>query len=233
MRVKVCGVRRVADALAAASLGADAIGLLVGQLHRSEDFLEPDDARDIARRLPPFVSPVLVTHIEDGLAAAELAHFIGVTTVQMHSDCSASALMQLRAAVPSCKIIRAIHATGPEVLSEMRALEHLVDAFLVDSVNYSEDRVGGTGLTHDWTLTRRVVEESERPIILAGGLHDGNVGDAIHAVQPFGVDANTRLRDTTGFKSREKMAAFVEAAKCAFFEVGGRPGSDEPERDDQ
>lgn len=215
MRVKVCGVRRVADALAAASLGVDAVGLLVGQRHRSEDFLDPDEAREIAKALPPLVSAVLVTHIEDGAEVAKLALRIGASTIQMHSDCDASAIRRVRSDVPYCKIIRAVHVTGPDAIAEMKSLEDHVDAFVVDSVNLADDRVGGTGLTHDWALSRRAVLEVRRPIILAGGLKPTNVADAISAVRPYGVDANTGLRDSLGFKDRDKVAAFVKEAKLA------------------
>lgn len=219
MRIKVCGIRRVVDALVAASLGVDAVGLLVGQRHRSEDFIEPEEAREIAAAVPPFVTPVLVTHSTDGAEVVDLAGRVGVSTIQMHSDCSIDAMRLVRREIPSCKIVRAVHPTSATVVDEMRALEEAVDAFVVDSVNMAEDRVGGTGLTHDWALSRRVVVEVRRPVILAGGLRPDNVAAAITSVRPFGVDANTGLRDAAGFKDREKVAVFVEQATMAFLRV--------------
>jgi phosphoribosylanthranilate isomerase len=219
MRIKVCGIRRVADAVAAARLGVDAIGLLVGQRHRSEDFLQADQAREIAAAVPPFVTPVLVTHVDDGEEVADLAREIGVSTIQMHSDCDVRTMALVRRRIPGCKIIRAVHATGDAAIDGMRELEEAVDAFVIDSVNVAEDRVGGTGLTHDWLLSRRAVSQSRKNVILAGGLRPGNVATAIAAVRPYGVDANTGLRDANGFKDYYKLASFAEQAKMAFFEL--------------
>jgi len=216
MRVKICGIRRIEDAIVAAHLGADAIGLLVGQRHRSDDFLSPQEAHAIAERCPPLITPVLVTHLEQADEVAELAREIGLLTIQMHSDCSVEVLMKVRRHVRGARIIRAVHATGPAVVDEMLRLEAAVDAFVLDSKNTVEDRVGGTGLTHDWNLSRRAVREVGRPIILAGGLNPANVGRAIRIVRPYGVDANTGLRDTTGLKSPTKMAAFLREARRAF-----------------
>ncbi len=225
MRVKVCGIRRRQDLWLAASLGADAVGLLVGQRHRSEDFLEVEQARELARACPPLVTPVLVTHVEEPEPVITLARELRVTTIQMHSECSAATLRAVRRALPGVRLVRALHAAGADALEQVRELGDVAHAFIVDSVNTDEDRVGGTGLTHDWDLSRRIVAASPIPVILAGGLDAGNVARAIAAVQPYGVDANTRLRGADGFKDPVKVAAFVRAAKLAFFDLAAQRSS--------
>lgn len=221
MRVKVCGIRRAEDAVLAARLGADAIGMLVGQRHRSEDFLQPAQARAIAAACPPLVTPVLVTHYDEPAPVAAIARELRVTTIQMHSDCTAATLRELRLALPGVRLVRALHTADAHVLDSVRALAEWVDAFILDSANPADDRVGGTGLTHDWSISRRIVEASPVPVILAGGLDGDNVAAAIATVRPYGVDANTRLRGGDGFKHPAKVGAFARAAKSAFFELAG------------
>lgn len=225
MRVKVCGIRRLEDLALVAKSGADAIGLLVGKRHRSEDFLEPDEARALAAGCPPFVTPVLVTHYEEADSIVELARKLLVTTIQVHSDCPATELRRIRKEIPGVRLIRAVHATSIDAIDEVRELVGSAHAFIVDSVNLNEDRVGGTGLTHDWGLSQRIVAASSLPVILAGGLDAANVAEAISTVRPYGVDANTRLRGVDGFKSPMKVGSFIYAAKSAFFNLSSERGN--------
>jgi phosphoribosylanthranilate isomerase len=104
-----------------------------------------------------------------------------------------------------------------------RRLTPLVDAFILDTTDAAEDRVGGTGLQHDWSLSRDLVAECAKPVILAGGLHAGNVTDAIRMVRPFGVDANSRLKDAAGHKDARKVAAYLTTAKRAFLNAAESP----------
>lgn len=101
----------------------------------------------------------------------------------------------------------------------MRPFESVVDAFILDTQDLSNDKIGGTGLTHDWNISSEVVREVSRPVILAGGLTPENVADAIKIVKPFGVDANSGLKDSDGFKDNVKVINFVYRAKQEFFQV--------------
>lgn len=220
MRVKVCGIKKVEDAIMAAHCGADAIGLLVGQRHVAEDFIKIDLARDIVKQCPPFVSTVLVTHLEDPKEIANLASQIGVSTIQIHSNCDVQSIISLRKILPNIKIIKNFHVTGLEMIPAMYPFVAVVDAFILDTLDSAGDRVGGTGLTHDWNLSSKIVRDIKCPVILAGGLNSDNVADAIRIVTPFGVDANTGLKDQNGSKDRKKVAAFVYNAKQEFFKTG-------------
>jgi len=94
------------------------------------------------------------------------------------------------------------------------AFEKLVDGFVLDSVNMATNQVGGTGKTHDWSVSRQIVMRyPETPIILAGGLNSENVRSAIEEVQPFGVDVNSGTKASDGFKDPRKMEAFIVQAK--------------------
>ena len=216
IRVKICGIRRLQDARLAAEAGADAIGLLVGQKHPSGDFLEPEAAAAIVALCPPFVTPVLVTHVDDPVAVHALARDIGVSTIQIHSGMSPEGVRILRAlAGPGWKLLKALHVVSEASLAAGDAYRDLVDGFVLDSINPQTGQVGGTGLRADSNLSRRMVERLAPflPVMLAGGLNPDNVADAIAAVSPSGVDVNSGTKGSDGFKDPSRVRAFVRAAK--------------------
>ncbi|MBC8011545.1 MAG: phosphoribosylanthranilate isomerase [Burkholderiales bacterium] len=214
-RVKICGIRRLQDARLAAEAGADAIGLLVGQKHPSGDFIEPETAAAIVALCPPFITPVLVTHVDDPVAVHALARDLGVSTIQIHSDMPPEDVSRLRAlGGPGWKLLKALHVISEASLSAGDAYRELVDGFVLDSINTQTGQVGGTGLRTDQELSRRLVAHlAPLPVILAGGLHPDNVADAIAAVSPFGVDVNSGTKGPDGFKDPARIRAFVRAAK--------------------
>ena len=214
MYVKICGIRRQADALIAAELGADAIGLLVGQGHNSPDFISATVARDIARALPPSVEAVLVTHVEDVDELERLLQQSEITTVQLHSEIPPSSVERLRGRHPHVKIFKSINIISAESVAYPETFAKLVDGFVLDSINVATNQVGGTGKTHDWSVSRQIVMRyPEVPIILAGGLNSENVRSAIEHVHPFAVDVNSGTKASDGFKDPRKMEAFIVEAK--------------------
>src|SRR6266496_4162464 len=114
MYVKICGIRRQEDALIAAELGADAIGLLVGQRHKSPDFISAAVARDISRALPPSVEAVLVTHIEEIDELERLLQQSGITTVQLHSEIAPSSVERLRGRLPYVNIFKSVNVISAD-----------------------------------------------------------------------------------------------------------------------
>lgn len=209
MRVKICGIRRVEDALAAAAAGADAIGCLVGLDYAAPDRVEAAAARAIFVSLPPFVARVLVTH------RAALADVVGLmretaaTTVQLHGDFPLVAISALREALPHASIVKTVHVTGEEAIAAASAAARVADGVLLDTK--TPGRVGGTGVTHDWSISARIVAASPKPVILAGGLTPDNVAAAIARVHPYGVDVNSGTRGSDGFKDHAKIRAFISA----------------------
>ena len=198
----------------AAELGADAIGLLVGQKHNSPDFVSATVARDIARALPPSVEAVLVTHVEDVDEIERLLQQSEITTIQLHSEIAPSSVEGLRGRIPHLKIFKSVSVISADSVAYPEAFKKLVDGFVLDSVNLATNQVGGTGKTHDWSVSRQIVMRySEVPIILAGGLNSENVRSAIERVRPFGVDVNSGTKAADGFKDPPKMEAFIAQAK--------------------
>jgi phosphoribosylanthranilate isomerase len=214
MYVKICGIRRQEDAVIAAELGADAIGLLVGQKHHSPDFISATVAREIARALPPSVEAVLVTHIKDVGQLERLLQQSEITTIQLHSEIAPSSVELLRGRLPNLKIFKSVNIISADTVAYPQVFEHLVDGFVLDSINAATGQVGGTGKTHDWSVSRQIVMRyPEVRIILAGGLSSENVRSAIEQVRPFGVDVNSGTKAADGFKDPRKMETFIVQAK--------------------
>jgi len=214
MYVKICGIRRQEDALIAAELGADAIGLLVGQKHNSPDFVSATVASEIARALPPSVEAVLVTHVEDVDELERLLQESEITTIQLHSEIDPNSVERLRHRLPHLKIFKSVSVISADSVGYPEAFKKLVDGFVLDSINLATNQVGGTGKTHDWSVSRQIVMRYPKvPIILAGGLNSENVRFAIEYVRPFGVDVNSGTKAADGFKDPRKMEAFIVQAK--------------------
>ncbi len=115
------------------------------------------------------------------------------------------------------KIVKSLHANHPQTYQIVKLFEDYVDAFIVDTANLQEGQVGGTGLTHDWNISQSIVKQTKCKVILAGGLNADNVADAIRKVHPFGVDANSGLKNQQGFKDKKKTSDFISQAKLEFF----------------
>lgn len=210
--IKICGLQSYEEARMALDAGATALGFLVGLIHRAEDEIAESAAREIVRQLPGDTLTVLVTHLIDPARIAALAAAIGVRAIQVHGDVPPAGVETLRRLAPGRTIIKAIHVTGPEALAHARLYAGRADALLLDS--RTADRIGGTGQTHDWTVSRRIVAElAPMPVYLAGGLTPENVEQAIAQVRPAGVDVNSGVEDARGAKDTGKLAGFIAGAQ--------------------
>jgi phosphoribosylanthranilate isomerase len=212
MRVKICGVRCLVDQQVVLAAGADGVGFILGARHRTEDEVSPRLAAELVAALPPFVSSVMVTHLQEAATIVALALRVRPTTLQLHDAIPPGEIEALRAALPGTKLIQAIHVVNATAIAEAVALEPLVDALLLDS--RTTDRIGGTGQTHDWRISRRIVEACAKPVILAGGLTPANLASALTAVRPAGVDVNSGVENAAGEKEAERVRAFVRLCRA-------------------
>ncbi|PYJ48148.1 MAG: phosphoribosylanthranilate isomerase [Verrucomicrobia bacterium] len=215
VRIKICGITSVAEASLAERYGADAIGLLVGRRHRACDFVKRDVARKICQSVVPFITPVLVTHLEDPNQILRLVDAVPCPVLQLHSDLLPSVLATLRERLRPKKVIGKVSIQGRDALDRAREIESSVDAIVLDSVDPMTDRVGGTGKTHDWSLSAKIVANCKVPVVLAGGLTPQNVMEAIHIVRPFAVDVNSGVEKPDGRKSKERIFRFIAAVRSA------------------
>ena len=199
MRVKICGVRTVTDALLAARAGADAVG--VNFWPRSKRCVDVETARAIALALPPLVTIVGVFVNQPGDEVRRIAARARLGAVQLHGDEPPQACLGFD--VPVWKALRLASPLPLAWLDEWEG----VQGFVVDApVLSASGGYGGTGQTCDWDVARA-------PVLLAGGLGPENVADAIRAVRPWGVDVASGVESAPGVKDPEKVAAFVRRAK--------------------
>lgn len=215
-RVKICGIRSDEDAKMAIDAGAHAIAF--NFVRGSKRYINPEAAREIIWRLPPFIAVVGVFADEPRYSIEEIATLCRLHVLQFHGNESASyckkwsypiiKALRFGESVPGNVNVVTTAFDQWEKLCEA-AQEYDVDAFLVDA--YSSNELGGAGKTFDWS---KVKNQLPKPMILAGGLNPENVGEAIAIVRPFGVDVASGV-ETDGKKDRQKVFAFVEAArKC-------------------
>ena len=203
-RIKICGITRREDAVAAVACGADALGL--NCYERSPRFVAPDRLGELVRGLPPFVMPVLlfVNAGPDRVRAclAEVQHAV----LQFHGD-EAAAECELFGR-PYLRAVRM--AEGVDLLDCARSFAS-ASALLADAPAAG---YGGSGTAFDWA---RIPEPRQRslPLVLAGGLNDGNVSDAIARVRPFAVDVSSGVESAPGIKSSERMQRFCAAVRLA------------------
>lgn len=123
-------------------------------------------------------------------------------------------VMALRKSLPNIKFMRSVPVTGPEALQVAHAYDGIVEWILLDSHRAGDPQIGAQGVTHDWSISRRIVETVRTPVILAGGLGPDNVQEAIRSVQPAGVDSKTKTdSEATHSKDLVKVEAFYRAAK--------------------
>lgn len=208
---KICGTTRAQDALAAAQLGADAVGAIL--FEKSPRAVAPNQLREIFGNLASEICKVIVlvnpdvnlveNAIETGLV--DLLQFHGEETPEF---CESFDL-------PYMKAIRV--QSVDQVRREMD-LHKNAKQFLLDK--YQKDVPGGTGKVFDWELAAEIVDSSGAPIVLAGGLSPDNVTTAISEVKPFGVDAVSGIEQEHGVKDLDKLTRFIRAVRQVNLEVG-------------
>jgi phosphoribosylanthranilate isomerase len=214
--VKVCCITNPAALRLAVRHGADAVGL-VGPMPSGTGIVALETARALVAKAPPMVATFLLSSAVSGEQLVAEARQVGCSTLQIVDTVPHSAYAALRAALPALKIVQVIHVTGEETLAEALAVAPLVDALLLDSGVRTTPvpQLGGTGRTHDWEVSRRIVAAvAPMPVLLAGGLTPANAAQAIRTVRPFGVDLCTGLR-TAGELDEAKLTAFMQAVATA------------------
>ncbi|OPY14557.1 MAG: N-(5'-phosphoribosyl)anthranilate isomerase [Syntrophus sp. PtaB.Bin001] len=225
-RIKICGIMTEEDIRLCVAASVEALGFVVEYPVVVPWNLDRQTAEELMRKAPPFVSRVIVVG-DDHRTVVELTELLRPHVVQLHGNEPISATADL---------VSAIHELGVQAIKPLRfsvetgkcrsSCEDPVDAALLiedtgvdglvlDSV--SDSRPAGTGKSIDWGLARKIRNRVRVPVILAGGLHPGNVGEAITAIDPYGVDVISGVEDPARRKDPEKLKAFVKAVRDARF----------------
>lgn len=203
VKVKICGITNLPDAIAAAEAGADAIGFMF--FDQSPRYITVADAAKIASALPPFVMRVGVfVNPNEELVFRAIAE-CGLSLLQFHGDetpefCTQFGLMSMKA----------FRIRDRESLNTLDSYN--TDAWLLDA--YSSKGLGGTGEKFNWDLAVEAKKRG-RPIFLAGGLTPENVAEAVQTVEPFGVDVSSGVESAPGKKDVAKIRNFIQMAKTA------------------
>jgi phosphoribosylanthranilate isomerase len=201
--IKVCGITNPEDALAAAEMGADAVGFVFAPSPRQ---VSPEMAKEIIRKIPMAVRTVGVFVNENPETVASISNLCDLDLLQLHGKETTHYCGQFGRRV--IKAVRVQNENDLEVCSEYVGV---VQAFLLDT--YVAGQSGGTGVTFDWNIAHTARKYGH--IILAGGLNPDNVATAIGAVKPYGVDASSGLEQKPGVKDHDKLAQFIQAVRHA------------------
>jgi len=205
VRVKICGVTTLDDALVASAAGADALGFNFWP--QSSRYLEPQRAADIIMHLPPLVTPVGVFVNARPEEVERAARRAGLAAVQLHGDEGPEDVKAL--AADGLTVLKAVRV-GPRFRPQVLQRYNSARAFLLDAE--VKGARGGTGKTFDWKQARAARRYGR--IFLAGGLNPDNVAEAIAAAQPYGVDVCTGVEKKPGVKDHERVREFIRRAKA-------------------
>jgi phosphoribosylanthranilate isomerase len=212
-RVKICCMASVAEMRLAVAHGADCVGL-VGDMPSGPGIIADTQARDIARAAPPGISCVLLTSRTEAQDIADHVAFCGVNTVQIVNHIDPAVHERLDELIPAVRRLQVVHVENGDALHLIPFYEARVHGFLLDSGRPAAaiPELGGTGHTHDWTVSAAFVRRSPLPVFLAGGLNPANVAEAIRLVRPYGVDLCSGLRSPL-LLDETKLRAFMSAVE--------------------
>lgn len=192
-KVKVCCIQSEAELAMAHAAGADAVGLLAS-MPSGRGAIPDEKIARLAALAPPPMETFLLT------AETEAEHIIahhrrtGTSSIQLVDTVAPQTYSLLRAALPGIRLVQVIHVIGTGSVEDALGIAGQVDALLLDSGNPADRVLGGTGRTHDWSLSREIVQQVRKPVWLAGGLRPQNAARAVQQVRPYGLDVCSGLR---------------------------------------
>jgi phosphoribosylanthranilate isomerase len=214
-RVKICCIGSVEEAALAVEYGASALGL-VSHMPSGPGVISDELIAEIAATVPPAIGTFLLTSRQRVREIVAQQRSCGTNTIQICDHLTLGTHRELKDSLPGISVVQVVHVTGPESVEEAALVAPSVDAILLDSGNQrlSVKELGGTGRTHDWSLSRTIRERIGIPLFLAGGLTSENVGQAIEEVSPFALDVCSGVR-TDGRLDAAKLKRFFSAVREA------------------
>ena len=202
VRVKICGITNVEDALAAAKEGAWAIGFIF--YNKSPRYVSASRAKKIIDQLPPFVTPVGVFVNQNEKAVRDICQFTGITTVQFHGEEEPQ----------YCSRFKNIHVIKAFKIHDAFNFDIIhrygVNAFLFDT--FKDGQTGGTGSVFNWDLLK--TRSFKKPFILSGGLNQENLPVALE-IKPYAVDVSSGVESKPGIKNHRLVKQFLDIARSS------------------
>ena len=222
--MQIYGLTTPEDAALVAQLGADHIGLVAGKYRRTADEVDYGLARRIFAAIPPPTLKVALTLADDIAEIVGLAREVRPDILHLAAPLDQfgpDGVYQVKQRLPDLPVIQTVAVDGPRAVYVAAKFATVADYLLLDSRHPATGHVGASGVVHDWTLSRRIVEAVGVPVILAGGLTPENVAEAIQVVQPWGVDSQTGTSraDDPRRKDADKVRRFIEAVRATTDDV--------------
>ncbi len=210
VRVKICCISSIQEAKDAISFGASALGL-VAEMPSGPGTISDDLIREIALTIPSPIGSFLLTSRTDSKSIIEHQKSVSTSTIQLVDALKSGDYADFKREIPFIKIVQVIHVIDEKSIDEALEISEKVDVLLLDSgnPNLQIKELGGTGRTHNWAVSRKIVEQSKVPVFLAGGLKADNVKAAIDTVQPYGIDLCSGVR-SNGHLDLFKLEAFFK-----------------------
>jgi phosphoribosylanthranilate isomerase len=220
--IQIAGIVDQQEAETLIACGVDWLGFPLRLPVHKEDLLEAEAAQIIKSLQLPYEG-VLITYLNQADEIVALCHRLGTRKVQLHGGIALAQLKTVKVLDPSLFVIKSLVVRDDnqsELEDEVHSLSPNIDAFITDTYDPESGACGATGKTHDWYVSRKLVEISPRPVILAGGLRPENVARAIGEVRPAAVDVHTGVEGPNGRKDLRLVRAFIEQARAAFTKIG-------------
>ena len=209
--IKICCIGSVEEASLAISAGATALGL-VGHMPSGPGIISDNLIAEIAGSIPKHIDTFLLTSETDIDQIIQHHSKVNTTTIQIVDELTNGTHVQLKGALPSVKIVQVLHILDETSIEKAIRISKNVDAILLDSgnPNLNTKELGGTGRTHNWEISKTIVEKVEIPVFLAGGLNPENAAKALNDVNPYGLDLCSGVR-TNGNLDIDKLTSFFKA----------------------
>ena len=215
VKLKICCINSHDEAKTAISVGADLLGL-VADMPSGEGMIEDHKIREIAASIKSFKNSVLLTSRTDAESIIEHHKETITSHIQIVDYIDVKNYQEIRKSLPDIKLIQVVHVEDESSYSLAMNFSNYVDFILLDSGKPSAKKrtLGGTGDTHNWNISKKIVRDCSIPVYLAGGINHSNVVEAIQKVKPYGIDLCTGLR-TNNKLDKNKLNVFMEAIKRA------------------
>lgn len=214
--IQVAGIQSEKELKMIIDCGIKYIGFPLFLDYHEEDLSLTKTKEITSNYLNKFI-PILITYQSDALDIVAALNYLKFHTVQLHGEISEEQIKILKE-TESITIIKSliVYDNVEELKNQIDVFSKYVDYFITDTFDPETGASGATGKTHNWDISKKIVNYSEKPVILAGGLTPSNVSTAIKLVQPAGVDSHTGLEKENGLKDRQKILKFIEKSNEAF-----------------
>lgn len=214
MKVKICGIKSEHDIVTAVNADADALGFITEVPVDSPRRITLSVASQLIAKVPVFVTTVLVIMPKNADEAVKMIYTARPTAVQIHNALPLAELKKIKET--GVRLIKTIpvseHADTDMLIDLIKDLSGIADAVLLDTA--IDGKTGGTGVSHNWELSSKVVLSAGIPVILAGGLNPSNVHEAVRSVRPYAVDTASGV-ETNGKKDDRKVIDFINNARMS------------------